>query len=468
MTVSGKVKKHFILSVTAVACLFVLSGCQKATDNESNGKVEVTLGGYYTSSDPEFELPEYYKEPEREFEELHTDVDISNSGWVFSPESYLAKAEGNTLPTLYYVPMTEAYNIIKQGYAADITDEYIERGYYDATRDFILEKISRDGRVYIMPVNVYDLGMFINMDVYREAGYVAEDDTPYQPKNWDEVAEIAKKIKDTTGNPGFVFPTEGRTAGGFFMPIAWSYGTVFEKYENGKWLASFNSQECAAALQYIKDLKWKYGVLQEEPIADNAEYRKYVANNKCGFAFADDESIKAMTIYGLNRDAVGLVSMPAGPVRKVTLVGGSYNVINKNATPEQKKAAMDWIEYERRPVKLTDVYKEKVDERLKEYDKMGYIIGIESIGLWEGNAEAEQYLSQKIKEMVNVNYNHIRQYNDKSNVEFKLEEPIGAQMLYDILGDVINKVLTDENANIAELLDNAANEFQTGCLDYAD
>lgn len=129
---------------------------------------------------------------------------------------------------------------------------------------------------------------------------------------------------------------------------------------------------------------------------------------------------------------------------------------------------MNWVEYERRPTKLTDVYKKKTDEQLVQYDKLGYIIGVESVGLWEGTAEAERYLKQKVNEMINVNPNHIKQYNDKSTVEFKLEEPIEAQMLYEILGNVINKVLTDENADPGELLKEAAYEFQTKCLDYTN
>ena len=306
------------------------------------------------------------------------------------------------------------------------------------------------------------------MDVYRESGYVSEDDTPYQPKTWDEVVEIAKRIKENTGNPGFVFPTGGRVAGWYFMPIAWSYGTVFEKYEDGQWKACFNNPECIAALQYVKDLKWKYGVLQDEPITEAMEYRAFIAKNNCGFAFTDEEAVKNMIDAGLNRDVVGLISLPAGPVRKVTLVGGSYNVINKNATPEQKKAAMDWIEYEQQPVRLTDVYKQKVNDRLKQYDQLGYLIGVESINLWEENAETEEYLRQKTKEAINVNYNHIRQYNDKSDMELKLEEPIEAQALYEILGKVINTVLTDENADPGKLLEVAEREFQEKYLNYVN
>ena len=467
MTECEKNKKNFLISAVAVMCMLLLSGCEQNPDNESNGKVEVTLGGYFTH-ETATERYEYDIQSEKLFEELYPNVDIMNSKWIFSPDTYLAKAEGNTLPTVYYVPMTEAYNIIEQGYATDITDEYAERGYYESSHDFILDNISRDGKVYMIPVSIYDLGMFVNMDVYRESGYVSEDDTPYQPKTWEETVEIAKRIKENTGNPGFVFPTGGRVAGWYFMPIAWSYGTVFEKYEDGQWTACFNSPECIAALQYVKDLKWKYGVLQDEPIKESMEYRIFVAKNNCGFAFTDEEAAKNMIDAGLNRDVVGLISLPAGPVRKVTLVGGSYNVINKNATLEQKKAVMDWIEYEKQPVRLTDTYKKKVDDRLKHYDELGYIIGIESISLWEENAEAEGYLRQKTKEAINVNYNHIRQYNDKSDMELKLEEPIEAQALYEILGKVINTVLTDENADPGKLLEVAEREFQEKYLNYVN
>lgn len=458
-----------IISVilSCLMCSISFSGCMHNSVGEISDKTQVSLGGYFTHA-PVTERYEYDIRAVELFEELHPDTDIVDSGWFFTPDTYLAKAEGNTLPTIYYVPMTEAYNIIKQGYAADITNEYMERGYYEHTRDFILENISRDGKVYLIPTGIYDLGLFVNMSVYKEAGFVAEDGTPYQPQTWEETAELAKKIKDTTGNPGFVFPTGGRIAGWLFMPIAWSYGTVFEEYEDGKWQANFNSPECAAALQYIKNLKWKYDVLQDEDIKDSIEYRRYVAKNKSGFSITDEESVKRTIDHGIDRNDIGLVAMPAGSVRKVTLVGGGYNVINKDATPEQIHAAMNWVEYERRPTKLTDVYKKKTDEQLVQYDKLGYIIGVESVGLWEGTAEAERYLKQKVNEMINVNPNHIKQYNDKSTVEFKLEEPIEAQMLYEILGNVINKVLTDENADPGELLKEAAYEFQTKCLDYTN
>lgn len=475
------VKKRCFLKSISIILLVIgvnsFSGCMQGTEDGANEKVEVSMSGYLAPSTGVYsenmaergeERLEYDTQSEKWFEELYPKTDIVKVEWDFSPESYLAKAEGNTLPTVYYVPMTEAYNILKQGYAADITDEYIKRGYYEHTRDFILENISEDGRVYLVPTAIYDVGLSVNMDVYKESGMVAEDETPYQPQTWEETAQLAKKIKDETGSVGFVFPKGGRTAGWMFMPIAWSYGAVFEEYENGRWAAKFNSPECAAALQYIKDLKWKYDVLQDAEITNTSDYRHFVANNRYGFAFADEEGIKRMIDYGMNRDDVGVLTMPAGPVRKVTLVGGGYNVINKNAAPEQVKAAMDWVEYFHRPAKMNENYKKRIDDQLEKYDRLGYLIGIESVGLWEESSETEQYIKQKTREMINVNYNHIKQYNDKSTVEFKLEEPIEAQALYDILGEVINKVLTDENADIAGLLEAAANEFQTKYLDYAN
>lgn len=39
--------------------------------------------------------------------------------------------------------------------------------------------------------------------------------------------------------------------------------------------------------------------------------------------------------YGADPDNIGIVKMPAGPAKRVSLMGGGYDVINRDATPEQ-------------------------------------------------------------------------------------------------------------------------------------
>ena len=45
-----------------------------------------------------------------------------------------------------------------------------------------------------------------------------------------------------------------------------------KKGDDGKWKATFNSPEAANALQYIKDLKWKYDVLPTNTLVNGVDY----------------------------------------------------------------------------------------------------------------------------------------------------------------------------------------------------
>ena len=55
------------------------------------------------------------------------------------------------------------------------------------------------------------------------------DGTPKQPKDWYEMAEFAKTIKEKTGKAGLVLPTSANNGGWIFTPIAWSFGVEFMK-----------------------------------------------------------------------------------------------------------------------------------------------------------------------------------------------------------------------------------------------
>ncbi len=460
------------LLMLIIVFVMSVSGCmQEKSDDEVNNKddkIVISVGGYFCDEKLSPELYEYQLDVVRRFEEAYPNVRIVDSKWNFDADTYLSSAEGNTLPTTYYVPLTEAYTIINLGYAADITEEFQKRGFYENTRDFMIENISKGGRIYLIPASNYDQGLFINMDLYRRVGLVDADETPYQPKTWDELAIIAKKMKDETGVAGFVIPTSGRAAGWRFTPIAWSYGTVFEEKVDGKWKAKFDSPECAEALQFVKDLKWKYDVLPDMDI-DSEKYREVIARDEAAMGIMEENlAQKVIDSYGMKRDNIGIVSMPAGPKRRVTLMGGGYRVINKNATSEQIKAAMDWTEFTGVTVNVNDEFIMNFEENLNSYKRLGYIIGIEMISPWNDSAETEIYRNKNNVENLNVNYNHIKLFNDKSSVEIQMEAPVEAQALYDILGGVVNKVLTDENADPSQLLREAAKEFQEKYLDYLE
>lgn len=466
-----KSKKERIVAAALLLALSAgaMSGCgekKKATDSE--GKTVISV-----SSCPSPETnPKGYEAMVaniEQFEKEHPDIKVEMDTWDFDPQTYVAKAEGGTLPTLYYVPLTEAKSIMDRGYAADVTDEFKERGFYDNINEFMLDNISREGRVYLIPTGCYDMGLAVNIDLLKQAGYIEEDGTPYEPQTWTEMAEMAVKIKEVTGKNGFILPTTGNCGGWRFTPIAWSYGVEFMKQdESGKWTAAFDTQECVDALQFIKNLKWKYDVLPANTLVDLVEVQKQMGTGETAMTLAEPNQIGSYFKFGMEPDNLGVVKIPAGPERRVSLMGGSYEVINVNATPEQISAAFDWLEFCGTTMELTDGVKDSIARGIETSKANNQIIGLNAISPWKSDCEVETYKKQEYEKNANVNLNHIKLYNDKNDVEYQAEEPIDAQALYALLDACVQEVLTNKNADCASLIHKAASDFQQNNLDYAD
>lgn len=454
-----------LLVITILASLF--AGCTQSKDASDDGKVVISVGNFV---DPDTN-PETYKiqmEQVKGFEELHPDIKIEPVIWDFDPRTYIAKAEGGTLPNVYYVPFTEAKNVIDSGYAADITDEFKKRGFYDSVNEFILENISRDGKIYLLPTGSYDVGLIVNLKLFKQAGLVEEDGTPYQPKDWDDLVRVAKVIKEKTGKAGFVMPTTEYTGGWRFTPVAWSFGTVFETKEDGKWKATFDSDEGVAALQFIKDLKWKHDVLPANTLVNGAEAEKLLGTSEAAMTFGEQSNINKMVKYGIELNELGMVQVPAGPAKKVTLMGGSYRVIDKNSTPEQIAAGLDWLAYTGTTTVLTDEIKESYKKTLEEKVVNNQIVGVLPLSPWSEESDVEKFKRDTTIECANINLNHVKLYNDKTGMQFQAEEPVDAQALYAVMDTCLQSVLTDENADCKTVLKKAAADFQKNNLDYVN
>ena len=285
--------KKIISGAIALSCAVgMLSGCGGGnTAKTEDGRVVITVGD---CPDPQTN-PEGYKRVEEKiakFEELHPDIKVVQDAYTFDTKSYMAKAEGGTMPTVYYLPLTEMDNVVRSGYAADITDEYKARGFYEQTNDFMMDLISEDGKVYFLPTSCYDVGLVANADYLAQAGYIKEDGTPVQPETWEDLAKMAEKIQQVTGKAGFIMPTMNNCGGWRFTPIAWSYGTEFMKRDDdGKWQATFNTPECVKALEFVKDLKWKYNVFPNNSLIGLDEVAKQMGTGEAAMALGEPNQI---------------------------------------------------------------------------------------------------------------------------------------------------------------------------------
>lgn len=462
-----------LLSLAAAIALIAgaVTGCtpsNTASDKDEEGRTVISVGSWPTKEGSDKDAIEARK---ARYEEENPDAVIEPDEWAFDLKTFYSKAAGGQLPTVYGTHFTEISQIISAGYSADLTDALQRRGYEGKFNEQILDLVSKDGRIYAFPYAAYILGLAFNTEMLEAAGLMNEDGTPQQPATWDEVAEFAVRIKEATGKPGFVFPTANNNGGWMFTCLAWSFGADFmEQDADGNWKATFNSPEAAAALQYIKDLKWEYDVLPSNTLIDGTEYYKQFATGNAGMLMSAGDIPRKLVQYGMTPDQVGMMAMPAGPERHVTLLGGSIQCISNTATEDQIDAALRWIEtsysYE-----ATDEYKQNSEVSIDLELEKNQLVGIKSMSTWSSDTESVSFLHGLIDEKANSNPNHVRLYNEfvaDCPAEIQPEEPVCAQELYGILDGCIQEVLTNENTDCAALLEKANSDFQSNYLDNLD
>lgn len=458
--------KRVVSTVTAaVLAAGMLASCgETATD----GKTKLSVGDWPTKESSSYERMMTTK---ASFEEKNPDVEIVPDTWKFDLQTFYPKAEAKMLPNLFVAPFTEVDKLIDGGYALDITDKLKAKGWYDNMNESVRDLVSKDGKVYMMPYQVYALGITYNTEMFEQAGLVEADGTPMQPKTWEELAEFGVKIKEATGKPGFTIATSANSGGWLFTNIAWSYGVKFmEQDENGKWKATFDSEEMANALQYIKDLKWKYDILPANILVDQPEMMKTLAVGNAGMAFgANMQSTVAK--YGMKPDQLGMFAVPAGPAKRVSLIGGAYRALSNNSDEKQVDAAIEWIDHIGSGCRFDDDVAASIDNQIQTNLDSGIAVGINSMSVWNDDTEAVAYTNNKNKEMSNMRPNAARLYNESlvnGEVEFQPEEPVCAQDLYALLDNCIQQVLSDENADCAQIAKKANDDFQTNYLNNVD
>lgn len=184
-------------------------------------------------------------------------------------------------------------------------------------------------------------------------------------------------------------------------------------------------------------------------------------------AIASDSIRKDVATYGMNPNSLGMVAIPAGPKRHVSLIGGSVIVVSNNSTDEQLDAVARYYKGTYNPV-VSDEVKEKKVTLIERELEANYAVGPYRMSVWKDSAEDIKVQKELINKYCNINMNHVRLYNESlsdKSIEIQSEEPACAQDLYGVLDNCIQQVLTDKDADCKAILKKANSDFQTNFLD---
>ncbi len=455
-------KKVVFLSLAAVLA-FTASACSNQAA-DTDGKVVISVGHWPTEAEAQsYATMEAAKE---KFETDNPNIVIEPDNYKYEVQTFTAKAAANQLATLYKTPITETQKIIRNGWAADITDALKNRQWYQALNPSLLDWMSdENGRICAIPVDMYALGLFVNQRLFREAGLVNEDGSLKVPETYQELAECAQTIKEKTGKAGFIMPTINNGGGWHFMNIAWSFGVEFmEQQDDGSWKATFDTQEMRDALQYVYDLRWQYNALLDDTVIDQGSMGKYLETEQAAMGFLSASEACSIPQGGMPKEDVYFASMPAGPKGRFAQTGGDVQYIAADATPEQIEAALDWMEFQGLGAVMSDDALKNQEEGIKGRLELGRIIPDRvPFPIWTDGNVSEK-VNALYRKYTNINVANFENYFAFEGVTIKPEYSECTQELYATLDKCIQEVLTNQNADIDGLVKNANEEFQLNYL----
>lgn len=461
-----KLKKLSLVVLALALAIGMLSGCSVGNKKADDGKIHIKIGGTPVErTEGNAAVYDLFQERAQKFMEENPDIVVEADTFSFDLKNYLTKAAAGDLPTMFYTSPTELKLMADSGYIKDISEQAKKYGFYDG---YDLEKYKElftvDGKMYAVAYGTPShIGVMYNKKVMKEAGLVDANGAIKYPQTWEELAVTAQTIKEKTGKTGFFMPTKNNQGGWLSLNVFWAFGTEFMKQENNKWVATFASDEGVAALEYFKDLKWKYNAIQADVIADINGSGKALAANEVGMTINGiGITNNFVQNYELDIKNIAMSRIPAGPKGRVSQRNASVYVFT--GTDEENDACFKWLEFIGQGAKVTDDMKEQWNRDYKIKHEKGYAVGYGVTDLWvdEERIKAEEEIQQKYR---TVDESSFADYMSSDGITYRSEPERCAQQLYSAIDACLQQVFSDENADCRAILEKAQKDFQLNYLD---
>lgn len=465
-------KRIALVALCLLLVVSVFAGCNPQSggttaendEYDPNAEVEVSLGIW-----PEDTMPDDIAMHEgfvARLAETDPNITYKPANYKYATDSFVALAEGGNLPTVFETWFTEPQKLIRGEYVKDITADMEEIGWADKMSDSIKTLLSSDGKLYGTPRDGYALGLYINMNLFEQAGLVNADGTAQYPKTFDELYDVAKTIKEKTGQAGFVLLGKDNSGGWHFSNIAWNYGATLQaQNDDGKWEANLNSAEVLEAMKWVQKMI-KDGLTTANPADEDwaSGFVQLGTGRAAMYMAAQDAVAQPTQVNGLAVEKLSIVPIPAGSSGQYSLMGGTPYMFAGNATRNQVMGALKYLEVMGRSPDLTDDAKEGLAETFKLNQEQG-VPNIPTFQVWK-DPDLQTQQDEVRKDYANVDMKLYQDYYDKvaEADNLKSEEPNLAQEMYAEFTKVIQALVEDPDMSEADLqaaLDTADSNFQT-------
>ena len=387
-----------------------------------------------------------------------------NLAFTYDLELIVALKEGNTMPTVFEAPNSDAQKLIKNGYSRDIQALLDERGWTSDmwVSQYAEQLMDKNGHMHGIPKSVSTRALFCNVAIFEEAGLVDAAGNLMYPKTWDELVDAAYLIREKTGKNGFALSLYDEVAMRDYVNTAWNYGAdPSVNNGDGTFTAEVNSPEMLAATQMYAKLG-RSDVAKINPnLSDSKFCTQSVAYGESAMCITDGRIPVEMEVTS---EGYAMYPVPAGPADNKILVAGNAYWFSPTATDDEVRAALDFIEmYGIAPVWSEDQHEALREEARNQIATTG--VYLHGISVFTG--ERREKALEAAKEFDDSVSKYYRVFVDSCQDEsrYRFEEEGDPFNLYGTLVDPLQEAVTDMKADIQYWLDQADEQYQA-FLDY--
>lgn len=339
--------KKVMSVVMVLAILFVMSGCDKNTNQSENSSSgvdvskptetkEITTITYVTLGDTGMDL---LKEAAKEFE-AETGIKVKLESWAYSDayQKILTLAEGGNMPDSMYGFSSWTQQFKEAGYTVPINDLISDELYEDFSKS-ALEVCSVGDELWAMPSYMSIRGMIFNKNRFTEVGI------DKLPTTWEEMLVVAEKLTDPTAGKYAYSLVAGNPKNTIdcFLPFLWAYEADILS-EDGQY-NGFNNPQGVAALQMYVDMA-KYSVPDYGQADINSTQNNFTTQIAASY-FHNAQGLAALKEAGEDFSFAEVTEPLAGPGgQKYSLGVMDIDLVFNTGNQE---AATKWLEFWHKP-----------------------------------------------------------------------------------------------------------------------
>jgi ABC-type glycerol-3-phosphate transport system substrate-binding protein len=433
--------------------VFASSASSAATD--ATKVVTISVASLIPGSTPEAKAQ--FDAQVKEFQKANPKIKVTPVEYQWTGPTFAAKLAAGTLPTVFEVPFTDARTLGDNGQLADLTAEVKKLPYFKKYNPAVLaEGTTSKKKIVALPKGAYAMALHYNRKLFTQAGL----DPNKPPKTWDEVRTYAKQIADKTGKTGYAQMAKNDNTGGWILTtLTYAFGGRMEVGTGTKAKATLDNAQTNAALTMLKQMRWT-----DNSMGSNFDYgwseinQAFAAGNVGMYMNGSDVYTNLVSASNIDPSIYGLAAIPLAKGTKAAgvLGGGTLVAVRPDANAAARAAAVKWIDFfYERPL----VDKKNAIRNAQTLVAGKQPVGVPALPLF--NKKQYDLANTWIKPYINVPLGQMKPFTTGIFLQTLIAEPSAStQSVYHALDPVVQSVLTDKNANITQLLQQANSAAQ--------